>query len=143
MNKKVIIIVAAALVLGAGGTAALLTLLPSDGDTAAAPPPEPPGIVDMETFLVNINAPQGDRFAKLSVRLTVLPGTLAESLSEDPVLKARMRDRVLTLVTSKTLAELIGPVGKEGLRREIKAHLDPLLDEGEIQEVLFSEFVVQ
>jgi len=142
MNKKMLIMVAGALLLGGGGSAAFF-MMRSPGASAQAAPVEPPSIVSMETFLVNINSPGGDRFAKMNLRLTVSPGSVAETIGEDEVIQAKMRDRILTLLTSKSLEELIGPVGKEALRREIKAHLGPLIEDGEIQEVLFSDFVVQ
>ncbi len=145
MSKKLIIIVIAVVVLlGGGGAAAFFMLRPTaEPGEQAEQSKEPPGIVAMETFLANINVPEGDRFAKLTLQLTVTPGSLAPKVTEDEILQAQMRDRVLTLLTSKTLDELIGPVGKEGLRREIRAHLNPLIEDGEIQEVLFSDFVVQ
>lgn len=146
MKKKMILFAAGGLVLAAGGAGAFFTLRPKPApppEAAAAAKPEPPGIVEMEPFLVNINDPGGEHYAKLDLRLTVAPHTAAEHINADPLVQARMRDRVLTLITSKTLEDLIGPLGKEGLRREIKAHLEPLLEQGQIQDVLFSEFVVQ
>lgn len=145
-NKKMLIIAGVAVLLLGGGAAFMMMKKPP-------PPPEegevvveksePPGIMEMEPFLVNINNPQGDRYAKMKLKLTVVPASLAGDLAGDEVIQAKMRDRVLTLITAKSLEDLIGPMGKEGLRREIKAHLTPMLTEGKIQDVLFSEFVVQ
>ncbi len=144
MNKKLLIMVVAGLLVGVGGTAGFFILTKSDSTTqAAAPPPEPPGIMDMEPFLVNISDEGGDRFAKLDLRLAIRPGSEVDSMKDDTLLQAKIRDRVLTLITSKSFQELVGPVGKEALRRELKAHLSPLLEEGEIDEVLFADFVVQ
>ncbi len=144
MNKKLLIMIAAGLLVGAGGTAGFFILTKSDtGTQAEAPPTEPPGIMDMEPFLVNISDEGGDRFAKLDLRLAIRPGSEVDSMKDDTLLQAKIRDRVLTLITSKSFKDLVGPVGKEALRRELKAHLSPLLEEGEIDEVLFADFVVQ
>ena len=56
---------------------------------------------------------------------------------------ARLRDRILTLLTSKTYRELNDANGKELFRKEILDRLNPLLESGEVKEVLFSDFVVQ
>jgi len=101
------------------------------------------GLVPMDTFLVNLNDPEGDRFMKLTLRLTISPESVAGEVTEDPLLLARLRDRILTVLTAKTFMELVSPLGKENLRQEIQAQLGPLLASGEVQDVLFSEFVVQ
>jgi flagellar FliL protein len=144
MNKKLVLILAAVLVLlGGGGAVAFLLMRGTPADAAAVESHVPPGIVEMDTFLVNINDSGGGRFAKLGLKLTVSPGESVAHIEEDHLLQAQMRDRVLTLLTAKTLDELVGPLGKETLRREIKAYLEPLLKPATIEEVLFAEFVVQ
>jgi flagellar FliL protein len=147
MSKKVLILSAAAVVLVGAGTAAFLLMRPAPAKAEAEAHGEVPAedltIVTMETFLVNLASPEGDRFAKVDLQLAMTPPEAAHAVSEDALLAAQLRDRVLTLLTSKAAEELLTPVGKEGLRRELKASLNPLLHEGEIHEVLFSNFVVQ
>jgi flagellar FliL protein len=144
-KKKMLLIGSIAGVVLAGGGAAFLLLrpaAPAEGAKKVAHA-DPPAILGLDTFLVNISDPRGDRFARVTLQLTVAPSALAEHAKEDPVLMARMRDRILTLLTAKTAEELNGAMGKEALRREIKAQLDPLLEHGAIEDVLFAEFVVQ
>ena len=64
------------------------------------------GILEMETFLTNINHPSGDRYAKLKLKLAVAPDTRAAEIQEDAVGMARLRDQVLTLLASKTPKDL-------------------------------------
>lgn len=152
-SKKLLVIIAAVVVLAGGGGGAYFMLRPGPADASGVDAPqvadtEPPGLVSMETFMVNIYHPDGDRHAKLKLDLAVVPAGLADRVAGDTLLQARLRDRVLTLLTSKSFDELRSPVGKEGFRREVKARLDPLLEGvdstgGQIDEVLFSEFVVQ
>lgn len=104
---------------------------------------DPPGILELDTFLANINDPDGERYAKLQLRLAILPKERVADIEGDSLMMARMRDRVLTLLTSKTFDELSDPLGKEGFRNEIRMRIAPLIEEGEIREVLFNEFVVQ
>ena len=54
-----------------------------------------------------------------------------------------MRDRVLTLLNSKTASELTSYSGKEALRTELLRTLDELLEDVRVLDVYFSEFLVQ
>ena len=147
MKIKMILMVVGALLVGAGGSAAFFIMTKPEPATTIEPVAvatnERPGIVELEEFMVNINDETGQRFAKLNMRLTIQPAREASNLNEDELLQAKMRDRILTLLSSKSVADLLGPVGKEGLRHEIKAQLDPIIEDGEIEEVLFSDFMIQ
>ncbi len=144
MNKKLIIIIGLVVLLaGAGGAAAFfMTRKPAEGEGQTAKK-EPPGLIALESFVVNLEGGGKDRFAKLNLQLTVEPAAVAEAVLDDPLLLAKIRDRTLTLIASKTYDELITPLGKESLRREVKARINPLLEDGEVEDVLFSEFMVQ
>ena len=150
-SKKTLILVLGAVVLAAAAGAAGFLLTgkdqpeaAADGEAAAAVESKPAaGLVPMDTFLVNLNDPSGDRFMKLTLRLTISPESVAGEVSDDPLMLARLRDRILTVLTTKTFMELVSPLGKENLRLEIQSQLGPLLASGEVQDVLFSEFVVQ
>jgi flagellar FliL protein len=143
MSKKTIIMAAAGLVLlGAGGGAAYYFTQVKPAE-AAVEPEKPIGIYEMEQFLVNISSGSGDRFARLTVKLALAPDTAVDEIKEDPLLTARLRDKVLTLLTAKSFSELNNPEGKEAFRAEIAARIAPLLKEAEVKEVLFGDFVVQ
>ena len=60
------------------------------------------GVLEMETFLTNINDPEGQRHARLRVKLAVVPEERVAEIKADALLMARLRDRILTLLTSKT-----------------------------------------
>ena len=138
------LIIVAVVMLAAGGGAGWFFSRGSGGDAAPVEEPEKPaGLLAMDTFLANVMDGSGERFARLELKLAIVPRDQVDAIAADPLLTARMRDRVLTLLTSKTFEELSDPLGKEGFRSEIRMRLSPLLEEGEIKEVLFSEFVVQ
>ncbi len=101
------------------------------------------GVLEMETFLTNINDPAGERHARLSIKLAITPEEQVAEIKADPLLMARLRDRILTLLTSKTYRQLNEAKGKELFRKQIIERLNPLLESGEVKEVLFSDFVVQ
>ncbi|MBI1353497.1 MAG: hypothetical protein GC160_04065 [Acidobacteria bacterium] len=145
MSKKMIFIVAgvAVLFLGAGVAAGVYFL--GDKAQANSEPVEDTsiGLVEMETFLTNINDPSGKHHARLQLKIAVMPQSAAETIKADPLLMARMRDQVLTLLTAKTFQELSQSEGKEQFRKEITERLAPLIKTGKVSEILFSDFVVQ
>ena len=101
------------------------------------------GVLEMETFLTNINDPVGALHARLRIKLAIVPEEQVAEIKADLLLMARLRDRILTLLTSKTYRQLNDAKGKELFRKEILERLNPLLESGEVKEVLFSDFVVQ
>ena len=101
------------------------------------------GVLEMETFLTNINDPAGERHTRLGIKLAITPEEQVAEIKADPLLMARLRDRILTLLTSKTYRQLNDAKGKELFRKQIIERLNPLLESGEVKEVLFSDFVVQ
>ena len=143
MSKKVIMMAAAGLVLLAGGGGAAYYFTQINSAEAAVEPEKPIGIYEMDQFLVNIRSGGGDRFARLTVKLALAPDTAVDEIKEDPLLTARLRDKVLTLITAKNFTDLNNPEGKEAFRAEIAARIAPLLKEAEVKEVLFADFVVQ
>ena len=143
MKKLLIIGLPVLLLLGGGGAAAWVLLGEEDAAEPAVQEEAPAGLIKMDTFIVNLDDPTGDRFVKLALSLTVAPQERAAETAADELTTARMRDRVLTLLSAKSHEELATPLGKESLRREIQDRLAPLLEGDEIRDVLFSEFVVQ
>lgn len=146
MNKKIIMIVAAVLVLGGGGAAWYFLMGPGaavEAAEAVPPPPPPPGLLEMEEFLANLNDPGGDHYAKLKVTLAITPPESIPTITEDPLVMARLRDRILTLLTGKTFEDLTSPEGKEKFRQEILDGISEIMTGAELKEVLFSDFIVQ
>jgi flagellar FliL protein len=149
MSKKTIIIsaVGALVLLGAGlGGGYYLTTsgtLGADAE-AAGPEPEPEtlGVIELEPFLTNIGA-GGKRHARVSIKLAVSPEERAAEITEDTLAVARLRDLVLTLLTSKSLEDLASPEGKAALRKEIAEKATAVIEPGTVKEALFGEFVVQ
>ncbi len=143
MSTKKMMIAAAAVVLLGGGGAAAYFYMNGDGAAASEKPKASVGLIEMETFLTNINDSRGKHHARLQLKVAVSPEAAAEAVKKDPLLMARMRDQVLTLLTSKSFDELSQSEGKEIFRREIADRLAPLVQDGDVTEVLFSDFVVQ
>ncbi len=151
-SRKMLFIIAVVVVLlAAGGGVAAVFLLGGGKEAAAAEADagkekqqqEKLILVPLDTFIVNLADPKGDRFMKATIRLTTDDPELEQKIQSDPVLKARIRDRVLSILSSKTFQDVNNPVGKESLRRELQRELNQVLPEDSIKEVLFVEFIVQ
>ena len=96
--------------------------------------PVPAGLLELETFLTNIADPSGERYCKLSLKLGVVPQEKVAEIEADPLLQARVRDQILTLLAAKTFHDLSDPAGKETLRQEIRTVVSEILADGEVRE---------
>jgi len=148
-SKKLLFIIIGVLLAGGGAAAAFLitkdkgAVVDENAATEQAPAEQKAGLVPLDTFLVNLNDPNGERYMKVTMRLTIVPESLADKVRDDDLQLARIRDRVLTVLMSKTFTELADPLGKESLRFEVRGQVDSILDGGTVKDVFFSEFVVQ
>jgi flagellar FliL protein len=141
--KKILVIVATVVVLGgAAGGAWWWTSRP-----AAAAPKEVPmserGLLPFEPFLVNLSDAGGNRFLKVTLQLVLDSAEAAAHVQETPVVLSRTRSAVLELLTEQSADALVTPAGKVALKEAIRKRAAEALEQKEIVDVLFSEFVVQ
>ena len=145
--NKMIIIGAAAAVLVAGGGGAYYFLAGGDTEAEAAEieveVEEPAGVLELDTFLTNLKDPAGKHHARVQIQLAITPDTAIAEIEASPIVLIRVRDQVLSLINSKTPMELGSAEGKETFRGEIANSLAPLITQGKIKEVFFSDFVVK
>jgi len=59
------------------------------------------------------------------------------------LLKPKLRDSILDLLSAKTYKEMMDPIGKQRLRDEIALRANAYLTKGKIIKVYFTEFVIQ
>ncbi|UCF66059.1 MAG: flagellar basal body-associated FliL family protein [Acidobacteriota bacterium] len=151
-GKGLLIVLIVALVIVAAGAGFGLTFLLGGGRQAQAgpeeaadqaPEPETSIMVPLDTFVVNLADPKGDRFLKATLRAVVTREDVARAMKQEGLLKARMRDRVISVLSSKLFQELNTPIGKEGLRRELTRELNQVLPGQSVREILLVEFIVQ
>ena len=156
-KKLVLVLVGALVLLGGGAAGAYFTL--SHGASKhekttkvekrpdAPPQGEKPGtphaVLSLEPFIVNLADSEGDRYVKYTMRLVLDRPEAAETAKDDDLTITRIRDRVLTLLSSKTFAQVATPEGKESLRREIQKQVNTVLRPASVSEVYYTEFIVQ
>lgn len=166
-GSKMILVVVIALLAAGGGVGAGIFLFGGGGKEAKAAPAAGhgapakaggggehgeegdeeghggPTVVAFDPFVVNLADPKGDRFLKVGLRAVVNDATLAGAFRTDELLKARVRDRIISVLTSKSYHDINTTAGKEGLRQELRSEMNSVLPEESIEEVLFVEFAVQ
>ncbi|MRX11924.1 flagellar basal body-associated protein FliL [Pseudoduganella sp. FT25W] len=156
-KKLIIIILAVVLVLGAAGGGAAWFFLhgkadAEDHDDAPAKKKKSkkaagPAIYEpVEPFTVNLQPGESGADQYLQVAFSVqLPD--AETQEEIKKNMAKVRSRVLLLLSSKHASDINTPEGKVQLAKDIIAALkDPFEDRGspqEVEDVLFTSFIIQ
>ena len=94
----------------------------------------------LDTFTVNLKSDSGRRYLKATISLELSGEELSLELdAKAPVI----RDRVIRILTSKTLEEISSKKGKQKVSDQIMATLNSIITDGSIQGIYFTEFVIQ
>ncbi|GAB4263583.1 MAG: hypothetical protein Kow0092_14640 [Deferrisomatales bacterium] len=150
MSKRLVIFGLSGLVLlgalGGGGFIAYQKFFAAaDAEEQAQQEPPPPQVTmgpvyPLDPFLVNLADPGRPRFLKVVVQLEIDADPVSEELD---ILRPKVRDALLTLLSSKNSAELVTIGDKERLRNEIIHRINSFLARGKVVEAYFTDFVVQ
>lgn len=151
-KKKLIIILAAALVLlGGGGGAAAWYFSHKDAghgkgkeEVKEEVAPAEPAFVKLETFTVNLDPEEGEKYLQVDITLSASSKEEAAALDQHMPL---VRNRVLMVLTSKKPSEISTMDGKKVLSQEIVAQINkPFTLQAKpqkVSDVFFTSFVVQ
>ncbi len=94
----------------------------------------------LDTFTVNLKSDAGRRYLKCTMSLELEGEELSLELdAKSPVL----RDRIIRILTSKTLEEISSKKGKQKVSVQIMDTLNSMIADGEIRGIYFTEFVIQ
>jgi flagellar FliL protein len=94
----------------------------------------------MEPFIVNLIDNEGERYLKIVLQMEISDQSLVEELN---LVKPKIRDSVLDLLSAKTYKEMMDPLGKQRLRDEIAMRANSFISRGKVLKVYFTEFVIQ
>jgi flagellar FliL protein len=104
----------------------------------------PPEYLAIEPFTVNLQPENGDQYLQVAFTLQVNGAEQAEVIKTN---MAKVRSRVLLLLSGKKASEINTVEGKQRLAGEILAVVkEPFAEQGEPQEisdVLFTSFIIQ
>lgn len=104
-------------------------------------PEEESTIVPFDPVIVNLSGSGGRRYLKALINLEAKDGETKHKIESKIV---QIKDRFISILSSKTLEDIEGVEGQESLRREIKDAADMVLKvEDGILQVYFTEFVIQ
>lgn len=94
----------------------------------------------LDTFTVNLKSDAGRRYLKVTMSLELEGDELSLELdAKTPVI----RDRVIRILSSKTLEEISSKKGKAKVSSQVMDTLNSMIADGHIQGIYFTEFVIQ
>jgi flagellar protein FliL len=158
MSNKVLLILIGlvlVLVLGMGGgmfmiwaklsaVSAKAFVPETEAEVDKAKPEDIGAVVSMDTFIVNLADPGGNRYLRVTMDLE-LAGKTAGKTAGDELAKRmpQIRDAILMILSTKRYADISTPEGKIALREEILNAVNGLLASSQISRIYFKEFVIQ
>ena len=104
---------------------------------------EKSAVVPLEPFVVNLADSDSPRYLRIKVSLMVDDKSKAKEVQENQALQLKVRDVILQTLTRKSSQELISEEGKKKLRKEIQDQVGPFFKEPKLNDVMFTEFVIQ
>lgn len=94
----------------------------------------------LDTFTVNLKSDAGRRYLKATISLELNGEELSIELDKkSPVI----RDRIIRILTSKTLEEISSKKGKQKVSEQIIDTLNSMISDGSVKGIYFTEFVIQ
>lgn len=148
-KKKLIMIILIALIVlgGGGGGAAWYFMHKGAADShkeAKVEPPKPPIFISLESFTVNLQPEDGEKYLQIALTLQVAEQTQMDLIK---LHMPQVRSRLLTLFSSRKASEILTAEGKEALSKDIiKQVNEPFIPKGTPQNVsgvFFTSFIVQ
>lgn len=94
----------------------------------------------IDTFTVNLKSDSGRRYLKVTMSLELEGDELSIELDSKA---AVLRDRVIRILSSKTLEEISSKKGKAKVSSQIMDTLNAMISDGYIKGIYFTEFVIQ
>ena len=94
----------------------------------------------LDTFTVNLKSDSGRRYLKVTMSLELEGEELSMELDAKT---AVLRDRIIRILSSKTLEEISSKKGKQKVSQQIMDTLNAMISDGTIKGIYFTEFVIQ
>ncbi|MEA3486389.1 MAG: flagellar basal body-associated FliL family protein [Thermodesulfobacteriota bacterium] len=94
----------------------------------------------MDSLIVNLMDDNGERYLKVMIQIEV---SSQDCVTELDLLKPKITDSIIGLLSSKSYREIAGFEGKQRLKDEIAVRLNGYLTKGQVRRVYFTEFLIQ
>lgn len=96
--------------------------------------------VALPSLTVNLADSPGNRYLKIGMEVEVNAQDAVQELQSQ---NARVRDAIILLLSSKTVAQLTSAEGKVLLKNEVVARLNQILGAPRVVRIYFTDFVIQ
>lgn len=112
-----------------------------EGDGEAVAEARPRGVlVSLDEMIVSLNSGNRPRYLRTNIAVEAADSKVQSTVEER---MAEFRDAAIMALSHHGPEDLMSYEGKEQVKAEIKEALKSLLDEGEVLNVYYSDFVVQ
>ncbi|MCS7199006.1 MAG: flagellar basal body-associated FliL family protein [Caldimicrobium sp.] len=143
-KKLLIFFLLGLLIIAVSGTGVLLMLgkKGSDGEVKGkkAKKNQQTLFIDFDPIIVNLLDPSGKRYLQIKLSLEVADKKAEQEIKRK---EPKIRDRILTILSGKTVEEVIIPDAKEKIKAEILRKLKEDIDEEMIINVYITQFIVE
>ncbi|HDM77272.1 MAG TPA: flagellar basal body-associated FliL family protein [Deltaproteobacteria bacterium] len=149
-SKKLILILLVLMLLGGGGAFGYIKFFKAkkagNAETKKAVEVAPKGssekltAMPLNPYLVNLIDPDTRRYLKVRIVLNLSEKKVEKEITEK---LPSISDSIIMYLTSKTYDEVISPMGKKKLKSEIQKIVNKHLQTGRVNQVFFTEFLVQ
>ena len=97
-------------------------------------------IFSLEPFIVNLADEGGKRFIRVTMDLECQNDAITDEMTQR---LPQIRDSILMILPTKSVVNLQSTEGKVTLRDEVLATINGLLKTGSVENIYFTEFVIQ
>jgi flagellar FliL protein len=104
---------------------------------------EKSAVIPLEPFVVNLADADAARYLRIKISLMVDDKSKLKEIEENQALQLKVRDLILQTLTRKSSQDLASADGKNKLRHEIQDELGPFFKTPKLNDVMFTEFVIQ
>ncbi len=134
-----------ALIGGAGAAWVVLQRGHADSASASEKGLAPKYVVRLEGFTVNLADPEETHFLRVTMDLGIdrLPESADREKASASLPAGRIRDAILSVLTTCKADELLTPEGKSELKKRLVDAINRAVPEIGAREVYFTEFLVQ
>jgi flagellar protein FliL len=96
----------------------------------------------LKSFVVNLADKPKGRYLKVTLAL-VTKKSIESRFEKDALALASVQDRIITVLTSKTVDDLLTADGKFLLKQELTLQINSILGDGSVQDIYFADFIIQ
>ena len=148
-KKKLIIIIVGALLLVGISVGATLMLLgggedPAQAEEEAKPVKGDPTYIELKPFTVNLDPADPVGFLQVTIQILTYYSEVSEDLEKH---KPLIRNNLTLLFSAQRSGDLRNAEGKTELQKQLREAIQAVVDKygsgGEVDEVFFSDFVMQ